>query len=444
MKYDYDIIFLGGGLNYAGAVVASKAGLKCALVEKNPQHLGGTCLHNGCIPSKMYLAAAESVRASKKRHFKGKISIDMEALEKEKEELLEQATKAITKQCERVDIIDAEGILSAPYTIDAEGKTLTGRHIVIGTGSKPFIPDGIAYDEKSIITSDEVLNMKELPDGMAVYGDGAIGLEMASFFAASGIKTELIWRHDTLLRRAHPSIGANMAKQMEQIGVTLSPNRSIQSAKTTKRGVHIVYIDGSESYVPKLLVATGRRANVAVIQTDEVKVDRHGIVTDEHFETTCPDHYAVGDCNGKLMLAHAARAEVLYVVKRILGKDPEVLNLDNVVKFIHTLPCSYAVVGQNRKEIEAEGSICKESVVPLAGLPFSRTHDGDLGIISVCADADGFILGGEIFCPGAEELIAAISMALAGEMDVKLARRTVLAHPTFSESLESAFKRLKD
>jgi len=442
MRYDYDILFLGGGLNYAGAVVASKAGLRCALVEKNPAHLGGTCLHNGCIPSKMYLEAAETIRRSQKKHLKGALTLEMAVLDEEKEALLDRATRAITKQCSQVEILEGEGALSAPHTVEVGGKKVTGRYVVIGTGSSPFIPEGIAYDGDAVLTSDDVLNLRELPEKIAVYGDGAIGLEMASFFAAAGVETELIWRHDTLLRKAHPTISSNLAHQLESIGVTLVPDHAIAEAKATKRGVHIRYADGSEHYVPKLLVATGRRANTAPIRTDAVAVNDRGIVTDEHFETTCPNHYAVGDCNGKIQLAHAARAEVLYAVKRILGKRPEPVDLSRIVKFIHTLPCSYAVVGRGKAELEKSGVRYRESVVPLRGLPFPHTHDGDDGVMAVYADEEGFIAGGELFCPGAEELIAAVSMALAGEMDAATAQRTILAHPTFSESLERAFSKL--
>ncbi|WP_201353465.1 dihydrolipoyl dehydrogenase family protein [Hydrogenimonas urashimensis] len=442
MTYDYDILFLGGGLNYAGAVVASKRGLKTALVEKNPSHLGGTCLHNGCIPSKMYLGAAETVRASKNPHFEGSISLKMERLDDEKEKLLLSATQAIMRQCEKVDIMEGEGFLTAPHTVRVKERKITARHVVIGTGSSPFIPDGIEYDGKGVVTSDEILNIRTLPEKIAIYGDGAIGLETASFFASSGVPTELIWRHDTLLRKAHPAISKNLFRQMQELGVTLLRNRSIKSAKTTGRGVHILYEDGSDHYVPMLLVATGRRANVSAVECDEIQTDSRGIVTDDHFETTLPNHYAIGDCNGKLQLAHAARAEVLYVVAKIVGDEPETLNLENVVKFIHTLPCGYASVGKSKSDLEKSGVCYKESTVFLRGLPFPHTHDGDLGVMALYADDEGFILGGEIFSPDAEELIAVVSMALAGEMDARLARRTVLAHPTFSESLERAFRRL--
>jgi dihydrolipoamide dehydrogenase len=442
MSYDYDLLFLGGGLNYAGAVIAAKAGLKTALVERNMTHLGGTCLHNGCIPSKMYLHAAETVRMSRHTHFCGDLGLDMAALDDEKERMLSRSTRAVTKQCAGVDLLDAEGLLIAPHTVQAGGRTVTAEYIVIGTGSRPFIPEGIVYDGKGVITSDEVLNLRALPEKIAVYGTGAIGLEMASFFAAAGVETELIWRHDTLLKGAHPTIAKNMCSQLEKIGVKLLPDHAIKRAKTTKRGVHIVFADGREHYVPTLLVATGRIPNTEAVKTDTVAIGARGIETDVHFETALPGHYAIGDCNGKLQLAHAARAEVLYVVRRILGKRPETLVLDNVVKFIYTLPSSYAFVGKTKAQLEKEGADYHESIVPLLGLPHAHTHDADLGVMAVYSDRENFIVGGEIFTPNAEELIGIVAMAIAGEMDATLAKRTILAHPTFSENLEKSFMRL--
>jgi len=442
MNYDYDILFLGGGLNYAGAVVASKAGLKTAMVEKNMAHLGGTCLHNGCIPSKMYLQAAETIRSGRAKHFEGELHLDMATLDEEKETMLARATKAITGQCSRVDLIDGEGTLTAPHTVKVADRSITAEYIVIGTGATPFIPDGIVWDGEGIISSDEVLNMRKLPEKIAIYGDGAIGLEMASFFAAAGVETELIWRHDTLLRNAHTMISQNIKMQLEELGITLRPEQTIRTAKTTKRGVHIRFGDDSKHYLPTLLVATGRRANVGAILTNAITIGKKGIETDAHFETTLEKHYAIGDCNGKLQLAHAARAEVLYVVRRILGKKPDTIDMDTVVKFIHTLPCGYAQVGRIGSELERENKTYHESVVPLRGLPFAHSHDADLGVMVVYSDEEDFIIGGEIFAPNAEELIAIVAMAIAGEMDAALAKHTILAHPTFSESLEKSFIRL--
>ncbi len=436
MSYDYDICFIGGGLNYAGAVVAKRGGLKTLLVERDLSRLGGTCLHNGCIPSKMFLHHAEAVLQSETGPFERAARLDMDALYTKKERIVAESTAAITRQCEGVDLTEGEAVLTAPHTVEMPKGKITARHIVMGTGSKPFIPEGIIYDKRLVITSDEVLNMRELPKKISIYGDGAIGLEMASFFASAGVKTELIWRHEKLLRRAHPLIGEGLASQLERIGVTLMPLRSItRAAATQKRGVHIHFDDGSEHYTDRLLVATGRRADTSFLRCDAVTLYKKGIAVDEKFETSLPGHYAVGDCNGKLQLAHAARAQVLFVVNKILGKRHRPIDLSSVVRFIHTLPMSYAEVGR----ITAES---KSSVVPLRGWPYAQIHDAEDGAAVLYEDSEGFVTGAQILAPGAEELISMVAMAIAAEADATLCKRTILAHPTFSEMVERGFYRL--
>lgn len=439
--FDYDIIYIGGGLNYAGAVIAAKNGKKVALIETKLNQLGGTCLHKGCIPSKMFLHYANVVYESKNEIVTGTLSLDMASLYTKKESLLGNVTKAIVKQCSHVELIEGKGKLTAPNSVEVDGKTITGEHIVIGTGSHHFIPGGIEYDKESIITSDEVLNLTKLPKKIAIYGVGAIGLEMSSFFAASGVEVTLINRKKTILKNAHEQISQAAKTQLEKLGIEMLENHSVKSAKSTKKGVHVLFEDGDERYFPMLLVATGRKPNTDVIQTKEISVQK-GIITDEHFETTLSKHYAIGDCNGKLQLAHSARAETLYVTNRILGKEQPPLMLERVVKFIHTLPMSYAYVGKIKSTLEQEGVEYKESLVPLSQFAYSLYNHATKGVMISYVDKEGFILGAEIFSPNAEELIATVAMALEGEMDTLHAKRTVFAHPTFSEALERTFFKL--
>jgi dihydrolipoamide dehydrogenase len=437
----YDIIYIGGGLNYAGAIVAAKNSLKVALIEKSLAELGGVCLHKGCIPSKMFLHFANTIRESRNDIFVGSLNINMQTLVEKKNRLVKNVTKAVTAQCGNIDLIEGEAKITAPHKVTVDDKIYEAKYIVIGSGSSAFIPDGIEYDKKDIITSNEVLDLITLPKDIAIYGDGAIGLEMASFFAASGIKVTLISRAKGELTRAHPLIQDALQKQIEKEGILHLTDHPIKIAKTTSKGVHITFEDKSSKYFEKMLVATGRKPNIDVVKTDKIKVER-GIITDENFESTLKDHYAIGDCNGKLQLAHAARAQTLFVTHKIIGKKPKMLNLDNVVKFIHTLPMSYATVGQNRASLEQKGISFKESVMPLNRFSLSAVYGASDGFVIVYADNDGFILGGELFAPNAEELIAPLAMALAGEMDVSLAQKTIMAHPTFSEALERAYFRL--
>ncbi len=434
----YDILYIGGGLNYAGAIIAAKKGLKVGLIEMSLLQLGGTCLHKGCIPSKMFLHYAQTVWQSKEDVFNTELILDMKTLLNKKKNLLSAATKAITMQCKQLELIEGKAILIAPHKVEVNETIYEAKHIVIGTGSSPFIPEGIVYDGVYIITSDEVLMLTVLPKKIAIYGDGAIGLEMASFFAAAGVDVTLVSRKEILLKNAHPLIQTTMVKQIEKMGIRHLINHPIAKAKHTSRGVHISFENSKSIYTDLLLVATGRRPNTNLIDTQEIIV-KHGIDTDEHFETTLAKHYAIGDCNGKLQLAHAARAQTLNVTKQILGENPSLINLDHVVKFIHTLPMSYATVGENKMMLEKNGCTFKESVVPLNYFTASSFHHASDGVIIVYGDEKGFILGAEILAPDAEELIAPVAMALAGEMDISLAQKTIMAHPTFSEALQQAY-----
>ena len=216
----------------------------------------------------------------------------------------------------------------------------------------------------------------------------------------------------------------------------------MSSAKNTPKGVHIIFEDGTSAYYEQMLVATGRHPNTDVIATDDIAVNK-GIETDAFFETTLAKHYAIGDCNGKVQLAHAARAQALNVTMQILGKKPKKLNLDHVVKFIHTLPMSYATVGQNKYTLEKNAIVFKESIVILNHFTGSAFHHSGNGAMIVYADENGLILGAEILAPDAEELIAPVAMALAGEMTASSASsETIMGHPTFSEALERAYFRL--
>ena len=437
----YDIIYIGGGLNYAGAVVAANNGKKVALIEQDMKQLGGVCLHKGCIPSKMFLHYSNLVYEAGSDIVEGTLRLNMKQLFEKKDVLLQTVTKTVQKQCSSVQLIEGKASIIAPHKVAVNGNIIEGEHIIIGTGSSAFIPKGIEYNAQHIITSDEVLNLQELPKKIAIYGTGAIGLEMASFFITAGVEVTLINRKENLLNHAHPNISNTVRQQLEKLGVTILSNHPISNAKPTDKGVHITFENSRSIYMPVLLIATGRRPNIEVVACDDIAVET-GIQTDAFFETSLKKHFAIGDCNGKLQLAHAAKAEVLNVTQQILGNNPRSLNLEHVVKFIHTLPMSYAVVGKTRTTLEQNNISYKESLVTLNHFTYSAYTHASQGLMLSYVDQENFILGAEILAPNAEELIATIAMSLAGEMDVTQAKRTILAHPTFSEALERTFYKL--
>lgn len=434
----YDIIFIGGGLNYAGAVIAAKKGLKVALIEKNMEHIGGTCLNNGCIPSKHLLHLAKTLINLKNPAFsEAKININLEIALHEIDEILKKSHKSIKIQCINagVELIEGIGYIIDKNIVEVNEKKLESKYIIIGTGAYPNIPDGIEYNKKSIITSDEALNLKEFPSSIAIYGSGAIGLEMASFFAANSIDTTLIYKHSQISNKIHPMIVKNIENMLKNLGVKLMPNTTILQANGNENKVKITTKD-EEYEFDKLLVATGRKPNIEAIKIDSIKIEK-GIITDDFFTTTTPNIYAIGDCNAKLMLAHAARAQVLNVVNTILG-DKSKLNLCNIPRFIYTLPMQYASIGLVKKDNPQ-----KESIFPLSSLAISHLVGGKDGQMIIYADEEDFVIGAEILSPYAEEIISALSVSLSTEADVKTMLDSVFAHPTYSEAIDRALRRLK-
>jgi dihydrolipoamide dehydrogenase len=169
------------------------------------------------------------------------------------------------------------------------------------------------------------------------------------------------------------------------------------------------------------------------VKTDKISISK-GIDTDEYFETTKPGVFAIGDCNGKLLLAHAARAQALNVANTILGKKAK-LNLDNIPKFIYTIPLSYASIGTQGE---------KKSSFPLNYLGIAGSYLGDKeGIVLAYADKENFITGADIFAPNAEELIGIFASTLAGEMDIATLDKATFPHPTYSEAIDRVIRRFK-
>ena len=439
----YDIIYIGGGLNYAGAVIAARAGKKVLLIERDLKMLGGTCLHKGCIPSKYLLHFAQTQLDLRHDVFRvHKDRLKMDRVHTEIDGVLSRATKAITKQLAyaKVEVVEGEGIVTAPHIVEAAGKRYEGAHIIIGTGSVPFIPEGYKYDGKRVITSDEALRLEELPASVGIIGSGAIGLEFASFFAANGVEVTLFLRHDTILPRSHPLLSSALMKKLEQIGVKFVTNAQISEVVPKKEAAEVV--TSKQKYrFDYVLVATGRRPDTGAVATPEIKITK-GIETDAHFETTLPGHYAIGDCNGKLQLAHAARAEALYVTGRILGQNPDIVTMEQIPKFINTLPLSFAEAGLTKFELESRGIDYNESLFRLSSLSLSEAYDAGEGMIILYSDSEHFIVGAELLAPNAAELIGIVTTALSAQMDRDTFLKTVFAHPTFSEGFDRAAMRL--
>jgi len=427
----YDVIFIGGGLNYVGAIFLARSGKKVALIEKNLNHIGGTCLNNGCIPSKKLFHRTKTLNETNEEYFiKSKLNIKklVKNIEIEREKLVLSVTAQI--KASGVEVIEGEAKLISKNEIKVGNIIYEADYIVIGTGAKAFIPKGLEIDYKKIITSDEALHLEKLPKEIIIYGGGAIALEFAGYFAINGVKTTLIYRRDDF--KMHEKISQNLKTQLQQIGIELKLNTLIKSAKVDKK-VKIITQNDEKIETEMLLVATGRIANLEFLEYG-LEIEKGAIKTNQYFQTSQSNIFAIGDCNGKLSLAHAARKEAISVANFLNGKM-EILNLDNIPKFIFTLPLSYASIG-----VKSE----KEVVYPLKALGVASAVDGsENGLVVIYSDKDKFITGAELFMPNAEELISVFGEILAGEMDTKTALNATFAHPSFAEIFDYAFRKIK-
>lgn len=429
----YDVICIGGGLNYSAAIVLAKAGKKVALIEKNLNHLGGVCLNEGCIPSKNLLHRTKALFETKEECFEGEKKINLNKLQEIIDSSITASRNGVKSQilASKVELIEGEAKVIDQYKVQVNDKIIQAKYIIIGTGSHPRIPKGIEVDHKKIITSHEAIKLKNFPKEITIYGSGAIGVEFASFFAINGVKTNLIFRHQNLSRKFPEDIDKKIQILLKNNGVNLIPNTSINSAKTDKK-VKIETTNGKIE-TEMLLVATGRIPNTDVVATDKINISK-GIDTNEYFQTSLSNIFAIGDCNGKLMLAHAARAQALNVSDFILGKE-KILNLDNIPKFIYSIPLSYANIGITSPN---SATFPIKHLGIRAAIPYAE--DGE---ITLYADDEGFIIGADIFSPYAEEIVGIVATAIESEIDIETFEKVTFPHPTFAEAIDRVLRRFK-
>ena len=427
----YDSIIIGGGLGYVSAVLLGKSGKKVALIEKNLANLGGTCLHSGCIPSKNLLHRAKTLMELKEPYFENRSSINMQKLQNHIQNVIISHTDSIKAQLKKagVELIEGKACVNE-NGVEVNNARLSAKNIILACGSTPRIPENLKLSQR-VITSDTALKLSTVPKEISIYGSGAIGLEMAGFFASLSCRVNLIYRHSKISSKIPPEIVKAIETQLKKAGVNLIPNAQITSA-VTKKDKAVFMINSTEYTSDYLLLTTGRTPNTSAVKTDKIKVQK-AIVCDEYFQTSMPGVFAIGDCNGKLMLAHSARAQAINVANQILGKK-EKLNLQNIPKFIYTLPLSYASIGEKSE---------KSETFYFKNLGISKSYIGDENGIITVYSKNGKISGADIFAPYAEELIGIIATALEAELDINTFKKVTFPHPTYSEAIDRALRKFR-
>jgi dihydrolipoamide dehydrogenase len=450
---NFQVIVIGSGPGgYVAAIRAGINGLKTALVEKDP-FLGGTCLHRGCIPTKALLHTAEIYDEMKSAAELGitvdNLKLDIQRVHKRKSAIVGKLSKGIQflMKKRKVEMFTGVGSFADANTVKITGakgeETIQGESIVIATGSTPMDLPHMQTDGRSIINSDHILELKEIPKTLAVVGSGAVGVEFASIFASFGSAVHLI----ELLPQLLPLEDEECAKQLDRSFKARGIKNYIGTEVTgveSKSGGAVLTLskDGKSSTleVEKVLVAVGRWPVTDGLRQEAMGVEMDGryIKVDEYMRTSIPSVYAIGDVVKTPQLAHVASAEGILAVDHIAGKHVDPINYDTVPGCTYSQP-EVASAGFTERAAKERGYDVKVGKFPFSAIGKAMILGQTDGFVKIVSDSRyDEVLGVHIVGPRATELIAEASLGLKLETTVEELARTIHAHPTLSEAMMEA------
>ena len=449
MSHDLIIIGTGPG-GYVCAIRAAQLGMKVAVIEKRASH-GGTCLNVGCIPSKALLHATELLAESKHAFARmGLISetkVDFAQMMTFKQEAIDGNTKGIDflLKKNKVDVIRGTAKILGPGKVEANGTVHEAKTIVIATGSHVAELKGVAIDEQAIVSSTGALALKEIPKSLTIIGAGVIGLELGSVYARLGATVTVIEYLDRIL----PGMDAEAAKALQRLltkqGLTFRLSTKVTSASRIAQGVMFTTepaAGGAEERMSSdvLLVAIGRNPYTEGLGCDEagIRRDKRGrIEVGDHFNTSVPGIYAIGDVIRGPMLAHKAEDEGIAVAEIIAGQAGHV-NYDVIPGVVYTSP-EVASVGKTEEELKASGVAYKAGKFLFLANGRAKANQTTDGFVKVLADvATDRVLGCHIVGPQAGELIHEVAVLMEFGGSAEDLARACHAHPTLAEAVKEA------
>lgn len=441
---EYDIVILGAGSGgYAAAMRAGQLGLKVALIEGDK--VGGTCLHRGCIPTKAILHAAEVADESRegakigvKTTFDG---IDMDALNAYKDGVIAKMYKGLTGliSSRGVDIIEGWGRLAGPNTVQVGDRAVTGKHIVLASGSYSKSIPGLTIEGR-VITSEAALKMTEVPQSVIVLGGGVIGCEFASAWNSMGVDVTIIEGLDHLVPNEDEAVSKTLERAFRKRKITFKTKTMFDRVEQTDAGVKVYTQDGKDYEADYLLVAIGRGPSTANLGYEDqgISMDRGFVLTNERLQTSVDNIYAVGDIVPGLQLAHRGFLQGIFVAEEIAGLEPKEIDENLIPRVTYTNP-EVASVGLTEKQAkEAYGNDNVESVeFNLAGNGKSQML-GTAGFVKLIREKDGPIVGFHTIGARMGEQIGEGQLMVAWEALPEDFDALIHAHPSQNESVGEA------
>ncbi len=468
MSKQFDVVVIGGGPGgYIAAIRAAQLGFQVACIDEWKNAAGGpapggTCTNVGCIPSKALLQSSEHFEHANK-HFEehgistGKVTMDVAKMVARKDGVVKQNNDGILYLFKKNKVTffhgrgSFEGKAEGGFAIKVAGKdteTITGKQVIVATGSSPRALPGVAFDEENVLSNDGALRMGAVPKKLALIGSGVIGLEMGSVWRRLGAEVTILEGMPVFLPAADEAVAKEAKKVFDKQGLKIELGAKVGEVKVGKKGkdtqVQIAWTNAKGEAqtldADKLIVSIGRVANTTGLNVEAVGLqmgERGDIVVDAECRTNVPGIWAVGDVVRGPMLAHKAEEEGVAVAERIAGQHGHV-NFNTVPYVIYTSP-EIAWVGKTEQQLKAEGVAYKAGQFPFLANGRARALGDTTGFVKIIADAKSDeILGVHIIGPSASELIAEAVMAMEFRASAEDISRICYAHPSLSESTKEA------
>jgi dihydrolipoamide dehydrogenase len=441
----FDVVILGGGSGgYATALRAAQLGLSVALIEKGK--LGGTCLHNGCIPTKALLHAAEIVdqtRESEQFGIKAElIGIDMAGVNSYKDGVISRLYKGLQGlvKSAKITLVEGAGTLVSPDTVAVDGTRYTGRNVVLATGSYARSLPGLEIDGERVITSDHALVLDRVPTSAIVLGGGVIGVEFASVWRSFGVEVTVIEALPRLVAAEDVESSTALERAFRKRGIGFKTGKPFEQVERTESGVRVTIAGGETLEAELLLVAVGRGPATANLgyEAQGVKMDRGYVLTDERLRTSVANVFAVGDIVPGLQLAHRGFQQGIFVAEEIAGLNPTVIDENGIPRVTY---CDPELASVGLTEAKAKEQYGADKV---------RTYNYNLGgngksqILKTAGFAklvrveDGPVVGVHMVGARVGELIGEAQLIYNWEAYPAEVAQLVHAHPTQGEALGEA------
>ena len=442
---EFDVVVIGGGpAGYVAAIRAAQVGGKVAVVEKS--ELGGTCLNRGCIPTKTFLKNAEIIEGIEMSSKRGiileneKFTVDMPKVVSLKNEIVKTLTNGVQGllKSNSIKIFKGVGKINKDKDVVINGEeVLRTNKIILAGGSKVGSVNIPGIESKRVLTSDDILDLKELPKSLAVIGGGVVGVELGQAYLSFGSEVTVIEMMDRIVPGVDREASETLRKALEKKGMKILTSSKIKEIIDEGDKLRIKLEDKEDVVAEKALLSIGRVPDLEAVGELDLEMERGKIKVDKYMETSVEGVYAPGDINGIKMLAHAAfRMGEVAAENAILGNHREI-KLETTPSAIYTIP-EVGMVGLTEEEAKEKYDI---NVGKFAFIGNGRAlASGDAtGFVKVIADKKyGEILGVHIVGQSAAEIINEASSLMAMEITVDEVIKTIHGHPTFSEALFEA------